>query len=55
MHEERTGSVYDKWNISVVINILPLVEGVTVITTRRKTITRDEVEGDIFSECGNLT
>ena len=36
------------------INILPLVEVVSVDYHKKKNITRDEVDGDIFSECGNL-
>ena len=35
----------------MVINILPLVEGVTVdYHKKKKNITQDKVEGDIFSE-----
>jgi hypothetical protein len=41
-------------NAFVIINILPLIEGVTVDYHKKKNITRDEVEGGIFSECGNL-
>jgi hypothetical protein len=37
-------------NAFVIINILPLVDGVTVDYHKKKNVTRDEVEGGIFSE-----
>jgi hypothetical protein len=51
---DANGNEKEYFMIDVNINILPLVEGVTVHYHKKKNITRDEVEGDIFSECGNL-
>jgi len=44
-----------KYQTKVIINTLPLVEGIVVdYHTRKKISPETNVEGDIFSECGHI-